>query len=51
MPNGQATLAMFAVSRSALRLSGDNGFQSDIGRQWRIRRARCLYAGFGYKEV
>ena len=26
-----------------------NGFQSDIGRQWRIPRAKCRWVGFDYK--
>jgi hypothetical protein len=43
--DGEPTPVRFADERLALNEPEDNGFQSDIGRQWRIRRAMCRCAG------
>ena len=40
---------MFVDGWLALSKPEGNGFQSDIGRQWRIPRAECRWVGFDYK--
>jgi hypothetical protein len=37
---------MFVDGWLALSKPEGNGFQSDIGRQWRIPRAKCRWVGF-----
>jgi hypothetical protein len=49
--NGELTPVRFVEGWLALSKSEDNGCQSGIGRQWRIRRARCWDAGSGRRVV